>query len=399
MIAKTNLAVLHVMMNPVTGPWSVIKQLSRAQVASGLYKAVAIGLVTDQCWPQDYEEELRQIDTKIYRRLMPKFPGTVQNLYQLIRRPGVEEWIDSLATESGASGVVVHFHNAWTSGMFLPLKPTTTPVTPVATFHGIAGAHCLRKQPLRRAIHRFLAQKLVTSGTRLTSVDSGNLPTAAELFGLPAGLFCIIPNGMQPGPDAPRPFCNGNPRLTLAHIGSLTDGKGWRIAAEAVIALANAGMKIHFIIAGTGPEEATARALAAAHSDCISHLGRVSDPVHNLLPKVDVLVLMTNNDGLPMAIIEAMSCGIPVISTETGGIPAAVLDGISGRIIPRQPEALADAIREIYEHPANLEALSQHTKAVFENGYHIGHVIRAYHKIYTTQASVPTAVPRMAPRI
>jgi glycosyltransferase involved in cell wall biosynthesis len=223
---------------------------------------------------------------------------------------------------------------------------------------------------------------LVTAGAQLTSVDAGNLPTAEELFGLALERFTIIPNGLPPGADNGRPFCRGNAKLTLAHVGSLTEGKGWRIAAEAVIALAKAGAKIRYIIAGSGPEETAVRALAAEHPDCISYLGRISEPVKTLLPEVDLFVLMTNNDGLPMAIIEAMSCGIPVVSTKIGGIPDAVLDGESGRIIPRSAESLAGVVREIYDHPTTLEALSQTTKAVFQQKFHIGNVIEAYDKIY-----------------
>jgi len=288
----------------------------------------------------------------------------------------------AMAAVAAASGLAAGPSSAATSGVFLPLKPAKTPVTTVVTFHGVAGAPSLRNQPLRRAIHRHFAQRLVTSGARLTSVDAGNLPAAEELFGLPQECFAIIPNGVSPGADTGRPFGCGNKRLTLAHVGSLTEGKGWCIAAEAVVALAKTGMKIRFIIAGTGPEEAAAIALAAEHPDCISYLGRVADPVKNLLPEVDLFVLMTNNDGQPMAIIEAMSCGIPVISTKTGGIPDAVLDRESGRIIPRTPEALADAIHEIYRNPAMLEALSQKTRDVFQRKFHISHVIKAYHEIY-----------------
>jgi glycosyltransferase involved in cell wall biosynthesis len=378
----TDIGVLHVMMNPFTGPWSVIKQLACAQMASGLYQAVGLGIITDRCWPRAYEDELRQIKLKTYRRNTPKVFGTAQHLFQLVRRPGIENWIGDFAATACASRIVVHFHNAWTSGVFLPLKQTRTPVKTVVTFHGIAGAPSLRRQPVRRAIHRYFAQRLVTAGARLTSVDAGNLAAAEELFGLAREQFTIIPNGMTPGADNGRPFCRGSERLTLAHVGSLTEGKGWRVAAESVIALAKAGKKIRFIIAGSGPEEAVAVALAAEHPDCISYLGRISDPVKTLLPEVDLFVLMTNNDGLPMAIIEAMSCGIPVISTKIGGIPAAVLDGESGRIIPRTSESLADVVREIYEHPAMLEAFSRKTRTIFQQKFHIGNVIEAYHRIY-----------------
>lgn len=374
-------SVIHVMMNPRTGPWSVMKRLSAAQRGSGLYAEVALGIITAPDWPQEYEAELPTLG-HLYRARSPQLPGTLQHVWHMVRRPGIESWVDDLARRSAAHQVVVHFHNAWTSGAFLPLRGARTPITTVVTYHGIAGAEPLRRQPIRRRIHRHFAQRAAAADVNLTSVDAGCFGAAAELFGIPADRFTVIPNGMPRSNNRYGPFCRGSDRLTLAHVGSLTPDKGWRIAADAVIQLVARGAHLGFLIAGSGPDEGAARRLAAEHPQCIEFLGHVADPCRDLLPSVDVFVLMTSNDGLPMAIIEAMSCGIPVIATRVGGIPDTVRDNETGFLIDRNSQALAETLAMILADRQILTRLSANTLGRFDACFDISSIVEAYDQVY-----------------
>ena len=370
------------MMNPHTGCWSVMKQLASAQRDTGRYAGIALGLITDRSWPREYEAELGSLGIRVYRRRTPKMFGTLQHLYQMVRRPGIEGWVDDLAKRTRADHVVVHFHNAWTSGAFVPLRRTRSPASVVVTFHGIAGAASLRKQPVRRYIHRKFAQRLLTFGARLTSVDGGCFAAAKELFGIDRDRFSIIPNGMPLGTNEYGPFCRGAECLTVAHVGSLNEDKGWRVAAAAVISLAKAGRKIRILIAGSGPQELVAKRIAEEHPDCVTFLGQVADPCRMVLPQVDVFVLMTTNDGLPMAIIEAMSCGIPVVSTRIGGIPDMVAHEQSGFLVERSVLALAEVLGSLYRDRSHLAGLSENTRRIFSQRFDITRVVRGYDSVY-----------------
>jgi len=76
------------------------------------------------------------------------------------------------------------------------------------------------------------------------------------------------------------------------------------------------------------------------------HIGDVSDA----LRAHDIFVLPSESEGLPLAMLEAMGCGLPVVVTRVGGIPEVVDDGITGFLVaPRNPVEMAGCLRKLIE--------------------------------------------------
>ena len=383
-MADATLAVLHVGLQPVTGPWSVMRSLARAQREK--YAAVGLGVVSYADWPAEYAENLAAFAPYAFRATTPHWFGTASFLWQRVAPPPLSQWIAAVKRQSGARRCVVHFHNAWLSGVFLPLAREEAGTRVVATFHGVAGAEQLARQPVRRAAHRWMAQRLRRHRAALTSVDAANLEPAARLFGLPPESFDIVPNGLPRRAVAPRHVPVERGTLTVAHVGTLNADKGWRLVADAVEHLRREGHSIRLRIAGDGPDAEAVRARARASGGTIEYLGYVREPVESVLPGVDLLVLMTANDGLPMAVIEALSSGVPVVTTAVGGLPGAVRDGVSGRLVAREVKALADALRDVCESPGRITQWSAGALAVFDERYALDRVVDAYDAIYRRAA-------------
>ncbi len=374
-------AVLHIALNPVTGPWSVMRDLALAQAASGRYRAVGLGVITSKDWPHQYDEELTQTRLPAYRATTIKAFGTAQFLWQRFQHPPIENWVGDLMLKSGAKNTVVHFHNAWMSGVFLPLQELSSgQISTVATFHGVNAM--LEGKPIRRFLHRWMAARLIRSGTRLTSVDRGNLVLAENILGLRPDLFTVIPNGVADDPAARAMAWNGEGEFRVGHVGSMTERKGWRIGAEAVLQLAAEGRRVRYIIAGSGPEASQAEALAKEHPNFIEYLGHVPQPRRILLPKLHVLSVMSAHEGLPMTVIEGMAAGVPVVGTAVGGIPETVADGHTGFLIPRSVEALVKALRRLQQSPELWRTMSAGTRERFEHKFEIGHIIKQYDEVY-----------------
>ena len=380
--SKWNFCVLHLALQPLTGPWSVMRELAHGQQKNGLYAGVGIGVITDESWPKSYQAEL-EAEEFYYQAKVPKLFGTAAFLLQIWKRPPILKWIEDMAGRCRVSTVIVHCHNAWLSGVFLPLEHKSLTIRFVATFHGVNTIFA--KQPLRKIIHRWMAQRLPRYGARLTSVDADNLARAAELFGLSENLFTVIANGLSTH-DIPRehsiPCLRGENILTIAHIGALLPQKGWEIAARGVLKAGRLGSRCRLLIAGFGPDEDRARQLAAENPGVIDYLGYVSMPRLNLLPNIDILALLSMHEGLPMAIIEALSMGIPVIATPVGGIPEAVIHEKNGLLIERSEQAFCKAVQFLTENREILHKFSKQSKEIFQEKFTIDKIVTKYHGVY-----------------
>lgn len=105
---------------------------------------------------------------------------------------------------------------------------------------------------------------------------------------------------------------------------------------------------------GTGPLEAELRSQVGARGlgDHIRFLG-MRDDVPDLLPALDVFVLGSRFEGLPISLLEAMAAGLPSVTTRVGGIAEAIDDGKQGLLVPAgDPGALAGAVTELLEDDA-----------------------------------------------
>ncbi len=117
---------------------------------------------------------------------------------------------------------------------------------------------------------------------------------------------------------------------------------------------------IRLIIAGDTPTADTAaltKALGLA--DKVEFVGHVSRPeLLSLYQRASVFVLPSLQEGLGISALEAMACGVPVVSTRCGGPEGIVQDGVTGRLVPNGDEqALAAAILDLLVDPERRKAM------------------------------------------
>jgi glycosyltransferase involved in cell wall biosynthesis len=87
-------------------------------------------------------------------------------------------------------------------------------------------------------------------------------------------------------------------------------------------------------------------------ADAVDFLGW-RDDVPDVLRAADVMVLPSLAEGLPLAVLEAMACGLPVVATNVNGTPEAIVEGETGYLIePHAADALANRVRTLLESPA-----------------------------------------------
>lgn len=165
--------------------------------------------------------------------------------------------------------------------------------------------------------------------------------------GVPTQTYAFEPDGRDP-------------RKILA-VGRLDPIKGFTHLVEACQLLKRRGVAFECQIVGSGPLENPLRQQISAMGlvDRVRLLGALKqEEVRALLRQAAVFVLPSvvtptgDRDGIPVALMEAMACGVPVVSTRVSGIPELVIDGQTGLLArPGHAQELADRIRQCLENP------------------------------------------------
>jgi len=145
--------------------------------------------------------------------------------------------------------------------------------------------------------------------------------------------------------------------LTVANLRS---EKGYDVLLEAARLAMAGGAPVRFFSVGRGPLEAelAEAADAAGLAGHFRFLGTRTD-TPRLMVGADIFVLPSHQEGLPVALMEAMSAGLPVVATTVGGVPDVITDGVEGLLVPPgRADALADAVSRLARDPAQRGRLA-----------------------------------------
>lgn len=132
-------------------------------------------------------------------------------------------------------------------------------------------------------------------------------------------------------------------------IASLTAEKDYGNLLAAATHLVEARRDVVVACVGGGPllEEMRERARTGDLRGRVHFLGERADAIE-LAADFDVFVLASRFEGLPVVLMEALALGLPIVATDAGGVPEIVVDGVTGRCVPRRsPEKLAGAVLEL----------------------------------------------------
>lgn len=188
--------------------------------------------------------------------------------------------------------------------------------------------------------------------------------------GVSASRITIIRNAIDPAPyQQSRPesrrivegFFRETPRLIVGAAGRLSPEKGFDVLVEAAGRVCRANVDVGFVLFGEGPERGRLeQRIAALGIGERVILGGFRDDLHRLLPGLDLAVLSSHTEGLPVAVLEAQAAGVAVVATAVGGTPEVVQDGQTGYLVPAaNPEALAERMQQLLRDDAGRWKMGQ----------------------------------------
>jgi glycosyltransferase involved in cell wall biosynthesis len=224
---------------------------------------------------------------------------------------------------------------------------------------------------------------------RLVCVSEGTRATYLA-GGVPRGLVTAIRNGVTPRP-AGRARAEVRAALGLADdepailtVARLTPQKDHRALLAAIPAVLAAEPRARFLWVGTGPlERHLRRAVRAAGLGRSVRLLGARDDVPDLLAAADLFVLPSRFEGLPLALLEAMAAGLPVVAPHVCGTEEVVEHGRTGLLAEsRDPEALALAVSAVLALPDRGAALGAADRRRVMLAFDAGRMVRETLALY-----------------
>jgi glycosyltransferase involved in cell wall biosynthesis len=233
----------------------------------------------------------------------------------------------------------------------------------------------------RFTLRRFDAVVAVSDDVRARLLHAGVAPQK----------IALIRNGIDLRPFAAAPSQRAARRssstpLTIGLVGRLSPEKGVDIFLRAAEEIAQRRPGTKFVVAGDGPDRASLEQLIAQLnlSGTASLLGRTSD-MPAFYSSIDILVSASRQEGLPIALLEGLAGGLPLVATSVGAVPQIVQNGRTGLLVQAgDPHALAEAICTLTDDVTLRNALGQAAQQRIADEFSATRMTSDYLAIYRT---------------
>jgi glycosyltransferase involved in cell wall biosynthesis len=163
----------------------------------------------------------------------------------------------------------------------------------------------------------------------------------------------------------------------VGNVAALTGHKDHATLVEAMALLRPRVPEARLVVAGEGELRPALEALVRDRGlgDRVAFAGFRHD-LDVLLPAFSVFCLSSRLEGLGTSLLDAMAFGLPVVATAAGGIPEAVEDGVTGRVVPtRDPAALADALADVLGDAGRRRAFGDEGRRRFLERFTADHMV------------------------
>jgi glycosyltransferase involved in cell wall biosynthesis len=213
--------------------------------------------------------------------------------------------------------------------------------------------------------------------------------------GIPAGKAVVIPNGVDlvrytPEPRTSRQTLGLRPAGPLiGHVARLEPDKDQETLLRAFRIVLDSCAEATLAVVGDGAlrDRLSNRARSLGVADRVDFLGLRRD-VAEILPHLDAFVLSSRNEGLPLAILEAMACGRPVVATAVGAVPELIEHGISGFVVlPGDPSGLAAALATVLQDRQRAEGMGRAARQVVAARFDLDSTVAQYQRLYDSLRS------------
>lgn len=295
----------------------------------------------------------------------------------------IRPWHDYRATRQLArrlktlSPDLVHAHSS-KAGLLARLACRTTSIPCLFTAHGWAFSEGAPKK--RRFVARLAESACAMLGHSIVNVSTYDRDLALRNNVGRAAQHRVIHNGL---PDIQEYSAEGG--LTNGAIVMVARFAAPKRQDLLIRALSLLPASVRLRLIGDGPHRAEYEALARQLGvmERVDFVGD-SDEVARLLAEASMFVLLSDHEGLPLTIIEAMRTGLPVVASAVGGIPELVEDGATGMLLyETTPEVVADVLKSLLDNPARAKQMGLNGRERYLRYFTEQQMLKKLDAIYT----------------
>ena len=212
----------------------------------------------------------------------------------------------------------------------------------------------------------------------------------AQKFSIPLEKIVVVRNGIRleqfapPGKELREKLGVKSAGPLIGAIGRLHREKGLDVLIRSFSRVANEIPGISLLVIGDGPEKMSLEKLAndLGMSGRIAFTGFLPE-AENYLPLFDLFVLPSRIEAMPIALMQAMAAGKPIVATDVGAVSELVKNNESALLVPPENEmVMAEAISRLLRDPGLSQKLGAVAKSRAEKEFSLDKMIEAYNKIY-----------------
>jgi glycosyltransferase involved in cell wall biosynthesis len=359
--------------SPLGGAQIHVRDLTAAVRAQGHSPTV----ITSGSGPFVDQLRAQQIPTIILKHLaVPISPLRDLRALREVRATLMELGPDLIAAHSSKAGVLGR----------LAGRSLRIPV--VFTAHGWAFTPGI--PALQAALYRGIERLAGPFTSKIITVSEFDRRLALDAGIVRADRVVTVHNGM---PDIPQPF-RAEPGRTpprLVMVARFEPQKDHATLLRALAGLRNLPWELDLI--GDGPLMASAQELTGALGLArrVHFLGQRTD-VEQVLGRSQISLLVSNWEGFPLSILEAMRAGLPVVASSVGGIDESVRDNETGYLVPRADvDRLRDRVARLMADPTHRVGMGASGRTRFERHFTLSHSVARTLAVYRDVLSGGTA--------
>ena len=232
-------------------------------------------------------------------------------------------------------------------------------------------------------VYQLIEKAIGLISCKVILISEADKEYALQLGVLEKQKMELIHHGIKSPPYVIKPFnYKSDLPLTMVMAARFQAQKDHETLVKALSQLKNLNWRLFFLGDGELVPFIKERVQKLGLSDKIFFEGAV-DNVPEYLQQADVFLLISNWEGLPISILEAMSYGLPVIASDVAGVKEEVLDGVNGFVVPRKDaQSITSAISALYYDRQMALAMGEQSRERFEKYFTIDLMIKRTIQLY-----------------